>query len=173
MPIGKNSISRVAEGIESPNAAPMNVVETPAEVTVEVEKKIVESTAEAITPEKGEATVATEIEKKIVESTAKKPATKKPATKKPATKKAAPKTAKKPAAKKAEGAPAAEQTKAPELIGQAVAAPAPKKRGRKPGSKNKPKAAVAPVAESKPRTRRVAKAASAIAIGEELPVYLL
>ncbi len=162
MPIGKNSISRVAEGIESPNAAPMNVTETPAEVTVEIEKKVVESTAAAPTAEKGEVTPATQIEKKIVESTAKKPAAKKPAAKK-----TAPKTA-----KKTVKAPAAEQTAAPELIGQAAAAPAPKKRGRKPGSKNKPKTA-APVAR-KPRTRRIARPASpAIAIGEELPVYLL
>ena len=172
MPIGKNSISRVAEGIESPNAAPMNVVETPAEVTVEVEKTIVESTA-AATPEKGEATTATEIEKTIVESTAKKPAAKKPAAKKPVKKAAAKKAAPK-AAKKEEKAPAAEDKKAPELIGQAVAAPTPKKRGRKPGSKNKPKTVAVAPTERKPRTRRVAaKASSLIAIGEELPVYLL
>ena len=154
MPIGKNSISRVAEGLDSANAAPlaaeMPVAETPA---TEVEKKIVEATSEApLTPEKGE-TVATAVEKKTVKSTAKKAPAKKPAAKK-ATKKTEEK--------------ATEEKKAPELVGQAVAAP--KKRGRKPGSKNKPKATVAVKA---PRVVAAKPAISAVAIGEELPVYLL
>ena len=152
MPIGKSSISRVAAGLDNENAAPL-VTDTPA---TEVEKKIVEATSDApIAPEAGEA-AATTVEKTIVKSTAKKKA---PA-KKPTAKKAAP--------KKAEEKPA-EEKKAPELIGQAVAAP--KKRGRKPGTKNKPKAA--PVAVKAPRAAAKKAALSAIAIGEELPVYLL
>ena len=159
MPIGKNSISRVAEGLDSANAAPlaaeMPVAETPA---TEVEKKIVEATSEApLAPEKGE-TVATTVEKKTVKSTAKKAPAKKPAAKK----------TEKKAEKKVEDKPA-EEKKAPELIGQAVAAP--KKRGRKPGTKNKPKAATAAV--KAPRAVAKKPAVSAIAIGEELPVYLL
>ena len=152
MPIGKSSISRVAAGLDNENAAPL-VTETPA---TEVEKKIVEATSDApVAPEAGD-TAATTVEKTIVKSTAKKKA---PA-KKPTAKKAAP--------KKAEEKPA-EEKKAPELIGQAVAAP--KKRGRKPGTKNKPKAA--PVAVKAPRAAAKKAALSAIAIGEELPVYLL
>ena len=157
MPIGKSSISRVAAGLDNENAAPL-VTDTPA---TEVEKKIVEATSDApLAPEAGEA-AATTVEKTIVKSTAKKKA---PA-KKPAAKKEAPKKA---AEKKAEEKPQ-EEKKAPELIGQAVAAP--KKRGRKPGTKNKPKAA--PVAVKAPRAAAKKAALSAIAIGEELPVYLL
>ena len=157
MPIGKSSISRVAEGALGENAAPLSV-DTPA---TEVEVKTVTAIAETpATPEKGDAP-ATTVEKTIVKGAAKKkPAAKKTTAKKPAAKKATPK---KPTAKKAE----AEEKKAPELVGQAAAAtPAPKKRGRKPGSKNKPAAApvVAPHAVSAP---------GAVAIGEDLPIYLL
>ena len=152
MPIGKSSISRVAAGLDNENAAPL-VADTPA---TEVEKKIVEATSEApVAPEAGD-TAATTVEKTIVKSTAKK----KTPAKKPAVKKAAP--------KKAEEKPA-EEKKAPELIGQAVAAP--KKRGRKPGSKNKPKAA--PVAVKAPRAAAKKAIPATVAIGEELPVYLL
>lgn len=84
----------------------------------------------------------------------------------------------------------AEENVAPELIGQAVAAaPAPKKRGRKPGSKNKPKASV-PAKETlpgEPKKRgrkpgsknRVQEAPVAYAenpsvrLGDEMPVWLL
>ena len=156
MPIGKSSISRVAAGLDNENAAPL-VTDTPA---TEGEKKIVEATSDApLAPEAGEA-AATTVEKTIVKSTAKKTTAKKPAAKKAAPKKAT--------EKKAEEKPA-EEKKAPELIGQAVAAP--KKRGRKPGSKNKPKAA--PAAVKAPRAAAKKTALSAIAIGEELPVYLL
>lgn len=130
MSIGKNSINRVAEGIDSENAAPMTA-EIPS---VELERTIVEGT------------------KDEAEKPAKKPA-KKPAAKKTTAKKAA----KKPAAKKKE-----EKKEAPELVGQAAAAP---RRGRKPGSKNK-----------KPYQRKTVRPAAAfgkVAIGEALPVYLL
>ena len=126
MSIGKNSINRVAEGIDSENAAPMTA-EIPS---VELERTIVEGTKDE----------------------AEKPA-KKPAAKKPTAKKAA----KKPASKKKE-----EKKEAPELVGQAAAAP---RRGRKPGSKNK-----------KPYQRKTVRPAAAfgkVAIGEALPVYLL
>ena len=176
MPIGKSSINRVAAGLENPDAAPMNL-ETPAvsEVTVALEKKIVESTA-ATAPEKGEETVATKIEKKTVKSTAKKPTAKKPVEKKAAEKKIEKKPVeKKPAAKKPTAKKAVEEAKAPELIGQAVAAPAAKKRGRKPGSKNKAKtvkipavAAVAPV-----KAPAANDSFAAVAIGQKLPVHLL
>ena len=105
-----------------------------------------------------------ELEKTIVEGTAEK-AEKKPTAKKPA--------AKKPAEKKAEEKPAEENkeaTVAPELVGQSVAAPAAR-RGRKPGSKNKKTAAKQPAAK-RTYTRRVQRVAR-VAIGEELPVYLL
>ena len=149
MPIGKKSILRVAEGALGENAAPMTV-ETPA---AEVEAKTVAAVAATPVVEEAGDAPATTVEKTIVKGTAKKaakPAAKKPAAKKPAAKKA---TAKKPEA---------EEKKAPELVGQAAAAtPAPKKRGRKPGSKNKPAAPVA------------IPALGAVAIGEELPIYLL
>lgn len=166
MPIGKNSINRVAQGLDEA-AMPMT-----AEVAVTTEVTSVEATATApAIPEKDD-TVPTAIEKTIVKSTAKKPAAKKPAAKKPTAKKAAPKA---PAAEVTEAKEEAkEEAKAPELIGQAVAAPAPKKRGRKPGSKNKKKPAA--VAAPKRRVGRPARkpaAATAFAIGEELPVYLL
>lgn len=149
MPIGKSSIHRVAEGALGENAAPLTV-ETPA---VEVEQESVTAVAEPPVEVEAGDTPATTVEKTIVRSTARK--AKKPAAKKPAAKKA---VAKKPAAKKTVD----EEKKAPELIGQAAAAtPAPKKRGRKPGSKNKPAA---------PATVR---AQGAVAIGEDLPVYLL
>ena len=151
MPIGKNSINRVAAGLENHDAAPMTLEKAPAAVTVETEKTIVESTAAEPIVEVGEETAATKIEKKIVKSTAKKPAKKKPA-------------------KKAE-APAVEEKKAPELVGQAVAAPAAKKRGRKPGSKNKPKA-VAPVVKKQEAPKKT-EGFTAVAIGTDLPVYLL
>ena len=164
MPIGKNSINRVAAGLDSENAAPM-AAEIPS---VEIEKTIVEGTAATAEPTPA-------AEEKTVEKkpTAKKPAAKKPATKKPAAKKP---VAKKPAEEKPaeEAAPAV----APELIGQSVAAPALKKRGRKPGSKNKKK----PVAAAKPAARKAnriprapetAQAFLTVSIGEDLPVYLL
>ena len=161
MPIGKNSINRVARGLDEA-AMPMT-----AEVAVTTEVTSVEATATApAIPEKDD-TVPTAIEKTIVKSTAKKPAAKKPAAKKPTAKKAAPKA---PAADVTE---AKEEAKAPELIGQAVAAPSPKKRGRKPGSKNKKKPAVAAPKRRVGRPARKPAAATAFAIGEELPVYLL
>ena len=158
MPIGKNSINRVAAGLDSENAAPM-AAEIPS---VEIEKTIVEGTAATAEPTPA-------AEEKTVEKkpTAKKPAAKKPATKKPAAKKP---VEEKPAE---EAAPAV----APELVGQAVAAPAPR-RGRKPGSKNKKK----PVAAAKPAARKAnriprapetAQAFLTVSIGEDLPVYLL
>ena len=158
MPIGKNSINRVAAGLDSENAAPM-AAEIPS---VEIEKTIVEGTAATAEPTPA-------AEEKTVEKkpTAKKPAAKKPATKKPA--------AKKPAEEKPaeEAAPAV----APELVGQAVAAPAPR-RGRKPGSKNKKKpvaAAKAPTRKANriPRAPETAQAFLTVSIGEDLPVYLL
>ena len=149
MSIGKNSINRVAAGLDSEEAAPITT-EIPS---VELERTIVNGTAE-------------EAEKKPAE---KKPAAKKPSTKKPA--------AKKTETKKTEAAPAAAPPVAPELEGQAVAAPT--RRGRKPGSKNKTtakktaaKRTPTPV-EPRRRTVRVVKALSGVAIGEELPVYLL
>ena len=163
MPIGKNSINRVAAGLDSENAAPM-AAEIPS---VEIEKTIVEGTAATAEPTPA-------AEEKTVEKkpTAKKPAAKKPATKKPAAKKPA---AKKPVEEKPaeEAAPAV----APELVGQAVAAPAPR-RGRKPGSKNKKKpvaAAKAPARKANriPRAPETAQAFLTVSIGEDLPVYLL
>ena len=158
MPIGKNSINRVAAGLDSENAAPM-AAEIPS---VEIEKTIVEGTA--ATAEPTPATEEKTVEKK---PTAKKPTAKKPAAKKPA--------AKKPAEEKPaeEAAPAV----APELVGQAVAAPAPR-RGRKPGSKNKKKpvaAAKAPARKANriPRAPETAQAFLTVSIGEDLPVYLL
>ena len=152
MPIGKNSIGRVAAGLDSANAAPLTPDTTPA---TEVEKKIVEATSEApVAPEVGDAPAVT-VEKKTVKSTAKKAPAKKTTTKK---------TEAKPA-EKAD----AEEKKAPELIGQAVAAP--KKRGRKPGTKNAPKAAAVAVKATRVAAKKTTL--SAVAIGEELPVYLL
>lgn len=159
MSIGKNSINRVAAGLDNENAAPMTVA-------TEVEVAIVEGTAEAA----AEAPVATptEVETAIVEGTAEK---KKPTARKPRTKKTTETEA------PAEAAPA-EATVAPELVGQSVAAPAAKRRGRKPGSKNKKTvAAKKPAAPRKtnriPRAPETAKSFLAVAIGEDLPVYLL
>ena len=149
MPIGKSSISRVAEGLDGANAAPMAEL-TPA---TEVEVKTVEATASAPVEKKQDEAPATAVEKAIVKKTAKKPA-KKAEEKKPAAKKTVKKAA------------PAEEKKAPELIGQAVAAPAAKKRGRKPGTKNKPVAAPAPVAKK-------ADGFGKVAIGDAMPVYLL
>ena len=159
MPIGKNSINRVAAGLDSENAAPMTVA-------TEVEVAIVEGTAEAAA--EAPVTTPTEVETAIVTGTAEK---KKPAAKKPRTKKTPETEA------PAEAAPA-EVTVAPELVGQSVAAPAAKRRGRKPGSKNKKTvAARKPAAPRKtnriPRAPETAKSFLAVAIGEDLPVYLL
>ncbi len=159
MPIGKNSINRVAAGLDSENAAPMTVA-------TEVEVAIVEGTAEAAT--EAPVTTPTEVETAIVTGTVEK---KKPAAKKPRTKKTPETEA------PAEAAPA-EVTVAPELVGQSVAAPAAKRRGRKPGSKNKKTvAAKKPAAPRKtnriPRAPETAKSFLAVAIGEDLPVYLL
>lgn len=144
MSIGKTSINRVAAGLENEEAAAPLQAEIPA---VTVEKKIVEGTA--ATAEK-------------------KPAAKKPAAKKPAAKKPA---EKKPTEKKAEEKETKEATVAPELVGQAVAAPAVR-RGRKPGSKNKPKAQKKPAARI-PRAVETVHSFYGVAIGEELPVHLL
>ena len=164
MSIGKNSINRVAAGLDNENAAPMTDVTVPTAV----ETAIVEGTAKAAaeTP----VTTPTEVEAAIVEGTAE-AAVKKPAAKKPRTKKT-PETE-----TPAEAAPA-EATVAPELVGQSVAAPAAKRRGRKPGSKNKKTvAAKKPAAPRKtnriPRAPETAKSFLAVAIGEDLPVYLL
>lgn len=159
MPIGKNSINRVAAGLDSENAAPMTVA-------TEVEVAIVEGTAEAAA--EAPVTTPTEVETAIVTGTVEK---KKPAAKKPRTKKTPETEA------PAEAAPA-EVTVAPELVGQSVAAPAAKRRGRKPGSKNKKTvAAKKPAAPRKtnriPRAPETAKSFLAVAIGEDLPVYLL
>ena len=160
MPIGKNSINRVAAGLDSENAAPMTV-------PTAVEKTIVEGTAEAAT--EAPVTTPTEVETAIVEGTAEK---KKPAAKKPRTKKA-------PETEAPAEATPAEATVAPELVGQSVAAPAAKRRGRKPGSKNKKTvAAKKPAITTRkanriPRAPETAKSFLAVAIGEDLPVYLL
>ena len=159
MPIGKNSINRVAAGLDNENAAPMTDVTIPTAV----EKAIVKGTAEAAA--EAPVTTPTEVEEAIVSGTAE------AATETPA----------------AEEAPAAEASVAPELVGQSVAAPAAaqKRRGRKPGSKNKKKVEeVKPAAPRKataaprkaariPRAPETAKSFLAVAIGEELPVYLL
>ena len=161
MPIGKNSINRVAAGLDSENAAPMTV-------PTAVEQTIVEGTAEAAA--EAPVTTPTEVETAIVEGTAEK-----------ATKKTT--TARKPRTKKtetsAEAAPA-ETAVAPELVGQAVAAPAARRRDRKPGSKNKktvvakkPAATTTRKANRIPRAPETAKSFLAVAIGEDLPVYLL
>ena len=72
----------------------------------------------------------------------------------------------------------AEEGMAPELVGTTAAAP--RRRGRKPGSKNKkgtaaaaPKRSTTRVAKRIPRAPETAKAFLAVAIGEDLPVYLL
>lgn len=152
MSIGKKSINRVAAGLDNENAAPLSI-------PTAVEEAIVEGTAEAA----AEATLdtPTAVEEAIVKGTAKK----KPAAKKKT-------TAKKPAAteKKEEAKSEAAETVAPELVGQSAAAPAAR-RGRKPGSKNKKKAT--PRATRIPRAPETAKAFLAVAIGEDLPVYLL
>ena len=161
MPIGKNSINRVAAGLDSENAAPMTV-------PTAVEKTIVEGTAEAAT--EAPVTTPTEVETAIVTGTAEKATEKKTAARKP--------RAKKTTEAPAEAAPA-EATVAPELVGQAVAAPAAKRRGRKPGSKNKKTvAAKKPATTTRkvnriPRAPETAKSFLAVAIGEDLPVYLL
>ena len=163
MPIGKNSINRVAAGLDSENAAPMTV-------PTAVEKTIVEGTAEAAT--EAPVTTPTEVETAIVEGTAEKATEKKTAARKPRAKKTPETEA------PAEAAPA-EVTVAPELVGQSVAAPAAKRRGRKPGSKNKKTVAAVkkPAAPRKtnriPRAPETAKSFLAVAIGEDLPVYLL
>ncbi len=154
MSIGKTSINRVAAGLENEEAAAPLQAEIPA---VAVEKKIVEGTA--ATAEKKPA---------AKKPAAKKPAAKKPAAKKPAAKKPA---EKKPTEKKAEGKETKEAAVAPELVGQAVAAPAVR-RGRKPGSKNKPKAQKKPAARI-PRAVETVHSFYGVAIGEELPVHLL
>ncbi len=161
MSIGKSSINRVAEGLDAENSMPLNMVLSPEE-KAEKPAEVPAAPAAEPTPKKKKA-----------------PARGKPAA---AEKESAEKTPEQQAEDKRYAAE--EQAGvAPELIGQSVAAP--RKRGRKPGSKNKPKVAAERVEKEKKAPRKAEVEAipapaeqkkqnnGCISFTEELPVYLL